>query len=324
MGQTRYTTEQVNQRLAPRGIKLVGEWQGMKYQNSFSCLQGHTWQSLGLTTVRLDHGCPNCASTTRRLTTEQVNQRLATRKLKLVGEWKGVGKLNRFQCSLGHTWKATGSTKLLQHGGCPKCTFKAKELTTEEVNKRLAPRGLKLKGKWLGAKKTNRFVCSSGHTWAVKGSAPVHAKSGCPHCKALANMLTTEEISGRLKPKGVYLIGNWKGIRVQNTFGCLSCGHTWKVRGRGPVTDGFGCPACNPFPDKMTTEQVNARLAERNLSLVGEWKGTKKSNRYKCSLGHEWETMGHAQLDGSRSCPECARLRHKNRRASNVNPASLF
>ncbi len=189
------------------------------------------------------------------------------------------------------------------------------KLTKAEINKRLEPRGFWLTGEWKGIYNKNQFSCSLGHEWEATASNILYLKSGCPHCADLKHRLSKDEVQSRLDLQGIKLEGQWAGLLAENQYSCNACGHIWKATGRGPVGLGTGCPACNKFPEKMTEAQVNFRLAEYGLSLVGEWHGKVNSNRFRCSLGHEWETKGLAPLEGATGCPECARLRLKNRHA---------
>ncbi len=188
------------------------------------------------------------------------------------------------------------------------------KLTTQEVNKRLAPRGIQLVNEWQGSGSQNTFKCGQGHTWEVEGTAVVHGGNGCHQCNGgFPNALSTEQVNKRLEPRGICLAEKWKGAHQRNNFVC-SKGHTWTTLGLVVVTDGRGCPHCNGAPGLLLPiEEVKRRLELLGLSLVGQYQGVNHDNRFRCSLGHEWEASGTNILITGTGCPECARLKQKNR-----------
>ena len=61
---------------------------------------------------------------------------------------------------------------------------------------------------------------------------------------------------------------------------------------------------------KLTAEEVNARLADRGLKLVGEYKGAKVPSEFQCSYGHSWTATPSNVIAGDKSgCPICANYR---------------
>lgn len=117
-----------------------------------------------------------------KLTTAQVQQCLP-KGVYLVGEWQGSKKKNRFCCDNGHTWVSPGGNIIKWKFGCRKCHFPKAKLTEKEVQERL-PKGISLVGEWKGARKKNRFRCDNGHTWCATGTNPIYQKTGCRNCSA--------------------------------------------------------------------------------------------------------------------------------------------
>ena len=56
---------------------------------------------------------------------------------------------------------------------------------------------------------------------------------------------------------------------------------------------------------KLTSNNVNQRLAPRNISIEGEYLGTKLKSTFRCSDGHVWQAKAYSVLHGS-GCPECS------------------
>ena len=57
MARAKLTTEEINTRLADRGIKIIGEYTNQRTKTTFSCLSGHTWEA---TPHSIMHGGKGC------------------------------------------------------------------------------------------------------------------------------------------------------------------------------------------------------------------------------------------------------------------------
>ena len=171
------TKEVVNERIADRGIELVGGYVSGRHKSEFRCSEGHTWVAKP-NGVMSGKGCPYCSGRAG-VTKQVVNERIADRGIELVGEYANVKHKSEFRCSEGHTWMAT-SDSVMRGSGCPYCSNRA-PLTKQVVNERIADRGLELVGEYVNAKHKSEFRCSEGHTWlATPGD--VMRGTGCPKC----------------------------------------------------------------------------------------------------------------------------------------------
>lgn len=112
------TTDQVNVRLSPRNIELVGTYLGSQVKNKFRCNKFHVWEAAP-SKVFQGHGCAECFGT-KRLTSDIVNARLASKKISLIGEYESALTKSQFQCNLGHIWTAKPAD-VMGKSGCPSC-----------------------------------------------------------------------------------------------------------------------------------------------------------------------------------------------------------
>ncbi len=293
------TTELVNQRLAPRGIKLVGEWRGAMELNVFTCERNHFWQAIGKDPVNQGFGCPCCRKGEASLSEEDVlDALLFTASLK-----REVPPGDKFN-------ERVGSGRNVK-------------LSSEAVKGRLKLQGIELVDEWLGGRAKHTFRCDQGHSWEAMGSN-VLFRTGCPECfESRKRPFGNERLSPHLDVsamllshgKGVTLIGKWQSGNKKSLFACV-CGNQWEAFGTNVIYRGTGCPKCYPkIRDKLTLEEIATRLSPQGLQLVGDWNGIAKDNTFRCQLGHQWTVIGVGPLQGS-GCPECFRLRTKHRYAS--------
>ena len=114
------TIQQINDTLAPRGIKLIGEYRGAHYDTLFECSKGHVWKATVGNVKNNNRGCPFCRGGIK-LTPEQITSALSPRGITLVGEYHSSHAKSTFRCAKGHTWKATLNNVKNSLTGCPIC-----------------------------------------------------------------------------------------------------------------------------------------------------------------------------------------------------------
>jgi len=235
-----------------------------------------------------------------RLDVETVRDRLADQGVTMLGEYAGTNVKISFQCSEGHTWDTVPAV-LLRGGGCPYCSGNAK-LTKEEVNTRIADRGITMLGEYMGAHVSTLFQCSEGHTWEARPANIINSGRNCPHC-AGQFPLSKEIVNGRIADRGLVMQGEYVNNSTVTLFKC-SDGHVWETP-PASVLSGSGCPYCYGKNLPLTNEIVNDRIADRGLVMLDEYINNSTNRRFQCSEGHVWETQPACVLSGS-GCPTCA------------------
>lgn len=234
----RLPKETVRERLAGRGISLVGEYVGTQTRALFKCSKGHTWEAVPSSVLR-GSGCPQCYDKNHPLDKESVNARIADRGITLLGEYMGAHVSTLFQCSEGHTWLARPNN-ILQGKNCPHCDGQF-PLSPEIVNERLADRGLVLVGAYVNSVTPTQFRCAEGHTWeAAPGS--VMGGTGCPFCYDKNHPLTTKTVNERIADRGIVLLDEYINNRTKRRFQCEE-GHIWETAPAN-VLAGRGCNVC--------------------------------------------------------------------------------
>jgi len=112
------STQDVINRLSFKKIVLMGEYRNAKTKSLLRCEKGHKWSAL-VDGVFRGVGCPHC-SRNARLSTVVVNDKIADRGLKMLGEYKTARTKSLFKCERGHEWMATPDN-VLRRSGCPHC-----------------------------------------------------------------------------------------------------------------------------------------------------------------------------------------------------------
>lgn len=314
------------------------------------CSKGHEWES---TILKRSHGrgCPYCKG--KKVSVENC---LATLNPKLAAEWHPTknksltasdvthcsGKEVWWKCSKGHEWKSSISQRSYHHE-CPFCRKENSCLAV--VNSKLAREWHPTKNKPLtpfdvtvSAKENVWWVCQEGHEWRNSINNRTYGQ-GCPYCKGKKvsedNCLATvnpelakewnSNRNGELTPFDVVQASNKK------VWWICQKNHEWQssVSNR---SQGKGCPYCSG----RRVSKDNC-LAVVDPILAAEWhptkngelspfdvtKAGKKKVWWKCSEGHEWESILYNRARGH-GCPYCSNNKvHDGNCLATVSPQLL-
>lgn len=116
------------------------------------------------------------------------------------------------------------------------------------------------------------------------------------------DLLSDEIINNRLKDTGMTLIGPYLGNGKKTLFRC-SFGHE-TMRIPSHVFRGFNCAVCNGKA-RLTKEIINQKILESGNVMIGEYLGAHQKTKFRCLLGHEWDTMPHSVYYQNKGCPIC-------------------
>jgi hypothetical protein len=301
-GNVPLTKEIVNARLADRGIIMLDEYVTQRTNARFQCSNGHAWKGAPAN-VLYGKGCPKCgritAGSKKRLTPDIIRERLKGRGITMRGKYVTSQTKTLFQCTEDHSWEATPGS-VLAGNGCPYCAGRV-PLTKETVNARIADRNIVMVGEYKNSRSKTLFQCSKGHTWETAPANVVNG-TGCLHCAGQAP-LSKKIVNARIADRGIVMLSEYKNADTKSLFQCRE-GHTWETTPYHVSKKGTGCPYCSRQAP-LTTENVNARIADRGIVLLDEFITNTVKVRFQCSEGHIWEAKPNNVLNG-RGCPDCA------------------
>lgn len=176
----------------------------------------------------------------KKLSLEIVESRLAPRGIRLVGNFNNVQAKTEFECDKGHRWESKPNN-VMSGSGCPEC----RKISKEEINHRLAPRGITIIGNLIDTRHKSTFQCSNGHIWESNVNNILNGNE-CPECSRSKQMLTPSEINDRIKDRGISMIGEYVLSSLKTDFTCVVCNHIWQATPNN-VMGGSGCPCCADY-----------------------------------------------------------------------------
>lgn len=168
---------------------------------------------------------------TKKLTINEINDRLMPKGIKVTGEYISSSISTLLECSNGHQWKTRVANLLNRNDGCPLCSKHnhTKKWTTESINVFLSKRKIKLISDYLGkVAKKGKFICEGGHIWETTVASVLFGK-GCKSCYGKNVPLDIKIIQDRYKKLGYEVTGEYVNYSSVLNFTC-SNGHTWNSK----------------------------------------------------------------------------------------------
>ena len=84
-----YTKKSINEKIKDRGIELIGEFSGAGKKADFRCSEGHIWSTVARNPVK-GSGCPECFRTRSKFSKIHIDEHLAPRGIRVIGEFDRV------------------------------------------------------------------------------------------------------------------------------------------------------------------------------------------------------------------------------------------
>jgi Zn ribbon nucleic-acid-binding protein len=256
-------------------------------------------------------------SSTKRLTEQEISDRLVGRGIELVaGSFKNIREPARWTCLVDPKhgeFSAPPKQIIHANGSCPLCG-KVNKLTEEIVELKIEGRPLSLlPGTLKGSDKKAQWKClsdSSHPLWFATPSSVINSNSGCPVCSGKLP-LTEDAIRLKLKEREITLVEETYDSRTKTAqWKCLSdTSHPeWRSSISSVIYRKTGCPICAGNAP-ITLEQIEARLKGRPIELVQGSFGGGVLNKamWRCLVSDEhpeWSGTTDSVLRGS-NCPAC-------------------
>jgi hypothetical protein len=165
---------------------------------------------------------------TKKLTITEINNKLLTKEMKVIGEYISSSVSTLVECKNGHQWKTRVANIIHRNDRCPLCFSHnhTKKWTTESINDFLSKRKIALISEYPGkVAKKGTFRCEYGHIWETTVASVISGR-GCKSCYGKNMPLDIKTIQDRYKKFGYDVIGEYVNYSSVLKFIC-SNGHTW-------------------------------------------------------------------------------------------------
>lgn len=256
-----YSIENLKAIAESRGGLLVSRtFTFAKDKLEWQCVEGHTWQAVPYSVVKMGTWCPSCAGNLSASLSQMHH--LASLKNGKCNSKKYINSQSHleWECEYGHKWLATPA-KVKFGKWCRKCASTRnglkKRLSIDTMKElALSRNGLCLSETYSQSTEHLLWQCSVGHEWFA-AAAPVVAGSWCPHCVGKAKMTLQDAVNAAAKFGGLCLSEKYE-VGKKQLWQCAE-GHQWNTK-LHYVRGGSWCPECS--------EGLGERIARRFMEEI--------------------------------------------------------
>jgi hypothetical protein len=244
-------------------------------------------------------------NTMRKLSKEQVQEKLLVKNIEIVGDYIGYHQRTLFRCLKdGYEWYQTPS-EILGRRGCPMCSGKAKIITNKYVDNFLDGSEFKRIGEYKGCHDVMQFLCLK-HNEEFSCEFNILKKRlgtgyGCNKCFYESRAKDNIHIDEKLKNTGIRRVGEYTGMNVNCEFECIEDGYRWLATPANVLTKYVN--KTKP-KRKLSNEEIDRRLTGRTTKRFGELLENRRC-KFMCEIcNHIWDTNIYDVLQGT-DCPLC-------------------
>ena len=292
-----------------RGFRWLGpEVPSARTKTKWECASGHHWEAR-YSSIQSGTGCPVCAHRIPKRSTD-YHELAKTRSFVWIGpEVSDTQTKTWWLCRKDHKWKTTYNN-IRQGHGCPFCAGKMNKKPNDYYL--LA----KMRGfRWLGpmpphVRINTNWECPKGHQWKARYNN-IKNGTGCRICgrkeRAEKSRYKPDDYHALAEAQGIQWIGSEvPNVRTKTNWKCKH-NHCWEATYASVRL--CGCPICGRkrTGDQLRLKPNDYHALARNRGF--HWLGPEVSNnqtktKWKCSMGHCWESHYNNIQNGS-GCPEC-------------------
>ena len=224
----------------------------------------------------------------------------------------GVMVHTRWQCELGHIWRAVPNA--IKNGQwCPVCANARRgdafRHSIKDMQNLAREHGGKcLSKKYINARNKIKWQCKFGHTWlATPGGISVG--HWCHVCRGGVRKGSINDMRALASKRGgKCLSGKYYNNSTTLRWKC-SKNHIWQASSAS-IKRGSWCPVCGRVSaienTRHSMEEIQAIAASRGGECLSkEYTNPKKRLLWKCAKGHTWPSYLQT-VKGGNWCPICS------------------
>lgn len=180
----------------------------------------------------------------KKLSKDEINQRLAPDNIILVGEYMNTRTPTDFlHITCGFKWTVAPRHVVLHHSGCPKCNDTKKN--NDIIDKILIGNNIIRLGNYVNCDIPTEFQCMiCNNKWITRPRSIINEKTGCPKCAVISNSLNNDIVDQRLIGTNIIRIGKYTKIDKPIDFKCLECMSIFNIKPLYILNKGRGCNVC--------------------------------------------------------------------------------
>jgi hypothetical protein len=168
----------------------------------------------------------------------------------------------------------------------------------------------------FGSEKKKIWKCKKGHTFEASPANRTRSNTGCPFCSGNKTLSGFNDLR-TTHPELAKQADGWDpatvsyGSELKKQWKC-QLGHIWIISPNGRTSkSGTNCPVCSN--QKLLIGFNDLKTTNPDLALQAfDWDpesvvaGTNKKMKWKCEMGHIWESSVDSRSKRGIGCPVCS------------------
>lgn len=262
--------------------------------------------------------CPKCDNGlkyNKETFMEEANKRRSTKNYRMIDEFKGTKKKNKFIHEIcGNIFEMKGSEFLYNENRCPKCAFKS-DIDNESFKEKCKTKNIynfSLISDYKGYHEKHIFRHDEcGTEFELEYEKFFNKTNKCPNPKCFKNnklkynkVTFIESLKNKREDYEEYLIiDTYKGNNSEQIFKHIKCNNEFKMKTE-IFAAGAKCPYC--FPKNCMTQKEFEERLDKEFIILENFKNTKKDILFKHLVCDKtFKTKPEYILVNKQKCPYC-------------------
>ena len=170
----------------------------------------------------------------------------------------------------------------------------------------------------IGSNKKKEWICSLGHIWEMSPKDRKRGR-GCSICASKKIIIGTNDLASQFS-KIAEQAYEWDPSKImpgnhEKKKWICSLGHIWEATPKDRTQHNTGCPYCTNQKVLTGFNDLKTKSPEIAEQAYG-WDPQKvlyssnKKKKWKCKLGHTWQSVVYDRSSKKTDCPYCSNKKH--------------
>lgn len=236
-----------------------------------------------------------------KLTITNINERLLTKNIELIGEFSSPHKKSIFRCMVcDFEWESYVSHILYGESKCPICSQK---YNIEDINTLLSKKSFSLDPNeiFFGITKKNKIICAKcNYVWDIEPKRILEGRR-CPNCST-RNANVKKLFEDKIKTLKIKLLSEYKDTQTNVELNCSICGKIWSSTPNNMLRPFQGCSHCIR---SIPLEEAKKRISNKKITILDGYTSFSNKAKLQCDICSNIWHAAPDQVFRISGCPIC-------------------
>ncbi len=192
------------------------------------------------------------------------------------------------RCDKLHEFPVEPNSVMSMESWCPKCNKNCPKQAAERFYAKVAAKGGIAIGEYVNAYTRVLIMCDKKHQWSCIPHDITSNNTWCSKCSKHCPIQARENFLQIVENKGGVILGEYVNTSTKLLIKCKN-EHSWYCL-PGQINHGYWCRACAGNCPIEAYRRLVRIVADREGEILDDYINSQTKIRFKCKLGHIWET----------------------------------